>query len=284
MFICQLVSLSLSLSLSLTHTHVTHGVSRNRSIFIIIIIIIIIIIHLWVFPTSVSWWSSQVSRILLSILAVLNNAVVWKSPLVLLFLNPPVPLPILWWLYQGHWLLLVSPSLSCSIVFFSVPYQGQGTYLSFCFLSVLLCGLPRRQSPQFDRFSLGFLFLGMGEKGLLIITRSGRLVEIKWFICISKSQRNLCVSFSRTDCAYSICLDGQILISCTVPSGSPSPPSRSYNDDNNNNYYYYDFIWRCLWCNGYRHRKWTRQLEFKSWTRMIAFHIALILLGKVWIQ
>ena len=41
---------------------------------------------------------------------------------------------------------------------------------------------------------------------------------------------------------------------------------------------------RCLRCNGYRHRKWTRWHEFKSWTRIIAFHIALIPLGKVWIQ
>ena len=38
------------------------------------------------------------------------------------------------------------------------------------------------------------------------------------------------------------------------------------------------------WCNGYRRRKWTRRQEFKSWTRLIAFHIALIPLGKVWIQ
>ena len=37
-------------------------------------------------------------------------------------------------------------------------------------------------------------------------------------------------------------------------------------------------------CNGYRRRKWTRRHEFKSWTRRIAFHIALIPLGKVWIQ
>ena len=42
--------------------------------------------------------------------------------------------------------------------------------------------------------------------------------------------------------------------------------------------------WRCSWCNGYPCRKWTQRLEFKSWTRMIAFHIALIPLGKVWIQ
>ena len=38
------------------------------------------------------------------------------------------------------------------------------------------------------------------------------------------------------------------------------------------------------WCNGYRRRKWTRRHEFKSWPRLIAFHIALILSGKVWIQ
>ena len=38
---------------------------------------------------------------------------------------------------------------------------------------------------------------------------------------------------------------------------------------------------RCPWCNGYRCRKWTRRHEFKSWTRLIAFHIALIPLGKV---
>ena len=40
-------------------------------------------------------------------------------------------------------------------------------------------------------------------------------------------------------------------------------------------------IYRCPWCNGYRHRIWTRRYEFNSWTRLIAFHIALIPLGKV---
>ena len=44
------------------------------------------------------------------------------------------------------------------------------------------------------------------------------------------------------------------------------------------------FAWRCPWCNGYRRRNWTWRHEFKSWTRLIAFHIALIPLGKVWIQ
>ena len=34
-------------------------------------------------------------------------------------------------------------------------------------------------------------------------------------------------------------------------------------------------------CNSYRRRKWTRRYEFKYWTKLIAFHIALIPLGKV---
>ena len=44
------------------------------------------------------------------------------------------------------------------------------------------------------------------------------------------------------------------------------------------------WFWRCQWCNGYRRRNWTRPHEFKSWTWLIAFHIALIPFGKVWIQ
>ena len=42
--------------------------------------------------------------------------------------------------------------------------------------------------------------------------------------------------------------------------------------------------WRCPWCSRYHRRKWTRRHEFKSRMRLIAFHIALIPLGKVWIQ
>ena len=41
---------------------------------------------------------------------------------------------------------------------------------------------------------------------------------------------------------------------------------------------------RCPRCNGYRRRKWRRRHEFKSSSRLIAFHIALIPLGKIWIQ
>ena len=48
--------------------------------------------------------------------------------------------------------------------------------------------------------------------------------------------------------------------------------------------YHHFIIRRCPWCNGYRRRKWTQRHEFKSWTRLISNHIALIPLGKVLIQ
>ena len=40
----------------------------------------------------------------------------------------------------------------------------------------------------------------------------------------------------------------------------------------------------CSWCNDYRCSKWILRLEFKTWTRLLAFYIALIPLEKVFIQ
>ena len=52
--------------------------------------------------------------------------------------------------------------------------------------------------------------------------------------------------------------------------------------------YIYIYIYiereRCPWGYCYRCRKWTRWHEFKSWMKLMAFHIALILFRKVWIQ
>ena len=38
--------------------------------------------------------------------------------------------------------------------------------------------------------------------------------------------------------------------------------------------------WEDPWCNGYRRSNWTRRHEFKSSSRLIAFHIALIPLER----
>ena len=102
------------------------------------------------FLIVISWWtftdskSPQVSRTFLSILANLNNAVVW--------LVSVLPLP-----FQVHQLQLVSLSLSCSIAF-SVLWQGPSIFLSFSFFFFFffppLCCPLEQQNPTDDKFSL----------------------------------------------------------------------------------------------------------------------------------
>ena len=48
-------------------------------------------------------------------------------------------------------------SLFIFFFFFCIPLQFPSTYLSFRFLSVLLWGQPRQQSPQFGRFLFFFV-------------------------------------------------------------------------------------------------------------------------------
>ena len=137
---------------------------------------------------------SQVSRTLLSILATLNNAVVLMfsacfliskssspctSPLVTV---PRVPITI------GVTVTLMFHTLSNSL--------ASSRYLSFFWFSFSFTlwsdGTAKSTILQVLLF-------------LLIITMSGRLVKIRGFICISKSQRSLWISFSRTDselCIY----------------------------------------------------------------------------------
>ena len=89
------------------------------------------------------------------------------SLLNILFPSRPVPLLI----------LFVSRIPSCSITFFSSLTRSR--YLFFIFFHPKV----RRQSLAFGRFSIS----------KLTITRSGRLAEIKRFVCISKSQIILCI-------------------------------------------------------------------------------------------
>ena len=101
--------------------------------------------------------SPQVFRTLLSNRAVLNDAVVWMvstRPLISKSFSP------------FNNLLATVPKTPITInvtsmfhsFFFPVPQQGQGIYPSFHFLSILLHGQSRQQSPQFCRFSFLFLF------------------------------------------------------------------------------------------------------------------------------
>ena len=86
---------------------------------------------------------------------------------------------------------------------------ARSRYLSFFFLSFNFtlwsfgtaksalqsrhCGHSGLQSRDCNSASSIFFLL------LLIIIRSSRLAEIRWSVCVSKSQRSLCVSLSSTD-------------------------------------------------------------------------------------
>ena len=130
--------------------------------------------------------SHQVSRTRLSILAVLSNAVVWivstrpptskssrpfNNPLVIV---PNAPITI------GTIVTFMFNSFFNSL--------ARSTYLSFFhFPSDLFCDPPGLQSRQFCEFSfLCWLFWGLVLAG------------IRWSVCMLKSHRSLCESFSRT--------------------------------------------------------------------------------------
>ena len=102
--------------------------------------------------------SPQVSRTLLSIVAVLNNFVVWMFSTRLptynsscSFNNPLVTVPK----------APITIGIIVTFMFhsFSIPLKGRGTYTSFHFLSVLLYGLPGQQTRQFCKFFFFFFFV-----------------------------------------------------------------------------------------------------------------------------
>ena len=161
--------------------------------------------------------SPQVSRTRLSVLAVLSNADVWivstrppTSKSSRPFNNPLATVPN-------------APITIGTIVAFMFHSffnsLARSRYLSFFSPSFRFILWSARTAKS---IILQILFL------LLIIMRSGLLAGIRWSVCMLKSHRSLCESFSRTGaaCAYTICLYGRIEISCTFPSGSPWRPSR----------------------------------------------------------
>ena len=134
--------------------------------------------------------SPQVSRTLLSILAVLNNVVVWivstrpptcksSSPfnnLLVTVSNAPITIGI-----------IVPCMFNC---FFNS--LARSTYLSFFSHSISFI--------LWSAKSIILLVLFF----LLIIIWSGLLVEIWWSVCMSMSHKSLCVLFSRTGAGFCI--------------------------------------------------------------------------------
>ena len=126
--------------------------------------------------------SPQVSRTLLSILADLNDVVVWiVSTRSLIskssssFINPLVTVQR----------APITISINITFIFqsfFSIPLQGQGIYPSFHFLSLLLCGQPGQQSQQFCKFSI-FCWLLLGlfiwpRLGILFVCRNPKRTDV----------------------------------------------------------------------------------------------------------
>ena len=84
--------------------------------------------------------------------------------------------------------------------FFSSVIRSK--YLSLHFLWFSISGPLWRQCSLFGWFSFFFFFL-------LTISSPVLLVGIRWSVCISKSQRSLCISFSKTNfvlCIYHLVL------------------------------------------------------------------------------
>ena len=158
---------------------------------------IIILLFFQVFHSNVSRWFLtslsdrkflQVSRTILSILADLNNAVVWNiSTRPLIFMSSsPCTNP-----------LMTVPRAPVHR-HFHVPqffqFSGKVNVLIFLFVFFQFYSMVNRDSKVHNSVSF-FCFCFC----FFIIINSGHLAEIKWFASMLKSQRNLCISFSRTD-------------------------------------------------------------------------------------
>ena len=169
--------------------------------------------------------SPQVSRTLLSILVDLNNAIVWiVSTLPLITkssspcTNPMVTVP------SAPISLGITVTFMFHRFFFSSPSKSR--YLSLFSLWVLPRHQPEQQSPLFGSssfflFFFFFFFLLLTIIGLVVWPRLDDSF-------VPQNHNKFCTPhFLRwiLDCAYTICSYGEISISCTIPNGSPSPPS-----------------------------------------------------------
>ena len=138
--------------------------------------------------------SPQFSGVLLSILTDLYNAVVWvisSHPLISKssspYVNPLVSVPR----------APITIGITVTFMFHSFSNSlARLKYLSFFWFSF---------NHTLWSAETGESTIRQVHFFLLIITRSGGLAEIWWSVFVSKSQRSLCISFTRTDsdlCTY----------------------------------------------------------------------------------
>ena len=132
--------------------------------------------------------SSQVSRTLLSILADLSNTVIWivstrrlisNSPSA--FTNPLVTLPR----------APITSGITVTFMFHS--FFQFPSYLSFSLSFNFTLRLARTANSTIPQVFFLFFFFSFLDDYYKVWS-SGR---DRWSVCISKSQRSLCISFSR---------------------------------------------------------------------------------------
>ena len=134
--------------------------------------------------------SPQISRTLFSILAVLNNVVVWivstrppssksSSP----FCNPLLTVP--------NAPITIGIIVNCMFHSFFFNSLARLRYLCFFSHSSSFILWSARTAAKSTILRILFFFL-------LIINGSGLLAEILWSVCMWKSYRSFCVLFSRT--------------------------------------------------------------------------------------
>ena len=131
------------------------------------------------------WSDSESSQASWTLLSILNNAVVWIvfTRLLITKSSSPCTIPLVTVLTAP-----ITNGITDTFMFNSFFNSlARSWYFSFFlhFLSTLLSGQPGH-NPATSLF-------------LSIIIRSGRLAEIRWSVRISKSQRSLCISLSKTD-------------------------------------------------------------------------------------
>ena len=139
--------------------------------------------------------SPQDSWILLNILANLNNAVIF---IVLIPLISTSSLSLFSKLLET--IASAPTTIVITVIFmfhclFSYQARTQVFVYFFAFCVCLHCVV--RWNSKIQKMT-SFFFA-------LINIQSGLLAGIRWFVCTSKSQRILCVSFSRTDSILCIC-------------------------------------------------------------------------------
>ena len=135
--------------------------------------------------------SLQVTRNLLCILADLNNVVVWMVPTRPLISNSSSP-------YHNTSVTvpraLITISINVTFMFFQLPKKVKvfvPLFIIFQFYSMVNRNNKVHNFPS----SLSLFFF---------IIKFGRLAEIRWPVCMSKSHWSLYVSFSRTDAGLCI--------------------------------------------------------------------------------